>query len=130
MAGPKKKLIIVDPLLKVTTPRGFIQGVRVPSLPPWLRPPELKKKEKKPYLEADSSKEIRRPPSILRMTPHHGSRPGNLLPLLPRLHPAPRLCLLRTASPQVRALVWPKDRKMTLKGNSGGEPSRERERRG
>jgi hypothetical protein len=62
LAGPKKKLIIVDPPLKVTTTRDFIQGVHDPSLPPWLRPLELKKKEKKPYLEVDPAEEIRRPP--------------------------------------------------------------------
>jgi hypothetical protein len=52
-ASRKKKLITADPPLKDITASGFILGDRNPSLPPCLRPLELKEKEKKLYLDAD-----------------------------------------------------------------------------
>jgi hypothetical protein len=64
MAG-RKELIAVDPPLKKTMAHDFMPGVRGPSLSPWLQPPELHNKEKKPYLETDPAEEICRP-SILQ----------------------------------------------------------------
>jgi hypothetical protein len=56
------------------------------------------------------------PLSYTAIMPHHGLRPGSLLHLLPRVQRDPRLHLLQTTSPPVRALVLSGWRWSTLNG--------------